>query len=563
MKIKIHNPIIGILFFISNAIYSQVTTIDYLSAGLSTTDCNVFSPSSTVIGGVLHSSWAGGVEYATNSGIELSTTFSTNSAGTAFFINYDFMPNHRYTISITAEGNGQNVYLAASVLNSFNSYPSSGSSSCSTDPNVSIYPHVGIANFSTYLSTTFSTYTFSFNITGSTTYQYLLIWANEGNLSLNTASISKIEITAQSFNITPSTVSYACGTTLPQTFEINNPNGIPSVTQYIWNLGTNNNWLYNGSPAAATISTGTIPTITLTPKCGKKQSNVYATITAGGIDFLTTNTASISISQPSLSINGESSICNGSTSYTINGLVCKSKITWTQPPQGFGTLNNTTTSTTTYTTGTSNGNFTLTSNVKSCDVTQTVTKNIHVGSYLSTDYIFNGNNGSNYWCPNNNYTFGVGPNEGVPAATNFVWTVPTGWTTIYIGSTYIVIRSPSGTTPATGSLSVTFNEPCGAQLNKNFFLAYNATSCSGKKAFFSISPNPASSSILVKFDDFSLENNKGKIQITDLLGNIKSTLNLINNKPIKISVLELMNGNYIIKLFDGTFWHAEHLIVQH
>ena len=290
---------------IINSTFSQVTTIDYLSAGLSTTDCNVFSPNTTVIGGVLHSSWAGGVTYVTNSGIALATTFSP-ATGTAYYLNYNFTPNYRYTISITAKRGGQNVYLAASVLNSLNSNPTSGTSSCSSDPDVSTYPLVGVANFATFLSSTSTTYTFSFSISGSTTYPYLLIWANQGNLSLNEAYISKIVITPQSFSVTPSTVSYACGSTTPQTFTVSNPNGIPAISNYVWNLRANNNWLYNGSPAASSISTGTIPNITLTPKCGTKQSSVYATVTAGGLDYRTINTATVSIGQPSLSISGVS-----------------------------------------------------------------------------------------------------------------------------------------------------------------------------------------------------------------------------------------------------------------
>lgn len=52
----------------SGIAFSQTTTINYLTSGLSTTACNVFNPNVT-INGITHSSHAGGVTFNSTSGI--------------------------------------------------------------------------------------------------------------------------------------------------------------------------------------------------------------------------------------------------------------------------------------------------------------------------------------------------------------------------------------------------------------------------------------------------------------------------------------------------------------
>lgn len=85
--------------------FSQTTTINYLSSGLSTSACNVFS-SSVNINGVQHYSHAGGVTFNTTNGIILTTVPTGSSAGgTAYIIQGNFTPNDKYDIAITAKGN--------------------------------------------------------------------------------------------------------------------------------------------------------------------------------------------------------------------------------------------------------------------------------------------------------------------------------------------------------------------------------------------------------------------------------------------------------------------------
>lgn len=105
--------------------YSQTTTIDYLATGLSTTACNVFNPQVT-LNGVVHKSYAGGVNFSSSLGIGLSTTPQASPPGaTAYVINYNFIPGTKYDIAITALGNPA-IYLRTSVVPNFTQFPTNG-----------------------------------------------------------------------------------------------------------------------------------------------------------------------------------------------------------------------------------------------------------------------------------------------------------------------------------------------------------------------------------------------------------------------------------------------------
>ena len=80
--------------------YSQTTTFNYLNSSLSTSACNVFNPAVNV-NSISHSSHAGGVSFNATNGLILSTTpKSSPQGGTAFVINYTFVPGNYYNISI-------------------------------------------------------------------------------------------------------------------------------------------------------------------------------------------------------------------------------------------------------------------------------------------------------------------------------------------------------------------------------------------------------------------------------------------------------------------------------
>lgn len=117
----------------SSTTFAQTKTFDYLNAGFSTSDCNVFDPTAVIIDGVTHSSWAGGVNFNATLGIGLSTQQKTSPASsTAFLINYNFLTGIKYDIKITAKGNAD-VFLKACVVENITSFVTNSQTSCSLD----------------------------------------------------------------------------------------------------------------------------------------------------------------------------------------------------------------------------------------------------------------------------------------------------------------------------------------------------------------------------------------------------------------------------------------------
>lgn len=184
-------------------------------------------------------------------------------------------------------------------------------------------------------------------------------------------------------------------------------------------------------------------------------------------------------------------------------------------------------------------------------------KTIDVVPFTSSDYALVGNNGSMYWCPNQTTSFSVS-GQG---ATNYNWSLPTAWTMINNGGSYIVVRAPSSTYPPTGTLSVTVTEPCGTLIAINKFLAYSSSACSPSIPY-TLYPSPAST--YVNIEVTNSQTNIAAVQITDMYGNI-----LINNQysgnytGVQIGVYALQNGPKIAKIYSGAQWYSIQFTVTH
>lgn len=184
-------------------------------------------------------------------------------------------------------------------------------------------------------------------------------------------------------------------------------------------------------------------------------------------------------------------------------------------------------------------------------------KTIDVVPFTSSDYTLVGNNGSMYWCPNQTTSFSVS-GQG---ATNYNWSLPTAWTMINNGGSYVVVRAPSSTYPPTGTLSVSVTEPCGTIIAINKFLAYSSSACSPSIPF-TLYPSPAST--YVNIEVTNSQTNIAAVQITDMYGNI-----LINNQysgnytGVQIGVYALQNGPKIAKIYSGTQWYSIQFTVTH
>lgn len=559
----------GTFIIICQTLSAQTTTFNYLTSGLNSSDCNVFDPVAIKISNYYHYPYAGGVGFNVNNGLSLFTKATPSPAGTAFYIDFLFSSNYKYTITITAKGSCSNcgLLLRTGVLSSLNGFPTAGGGLCTPDGNVTNYQYSGAGSSANAVTTQNTDYNIpEFTVSGNPLPSKFFIWSKGGNTSLDVIYISKIVITqtpVASFNITPATISYACGTTSAKTFTINNSAGTPGITNYSWTLGTNNGWRHNGSNAPSTISTGTTNTITLTPICGALQKPISAIVTANSINYNTSNIVTPSITPPVLSINGATSLCSGQTNYSITGLVCNSTIAWTPPPSNLATLSSLNSSPTGLTKGNSSGNFTLSATVSSCSQPQIVSLPVHVGQYTADDYILDGNGGSNYYCINKTYSFSLLSKPGTSAgATNYVWTIPAGWTMVYNGGQYIAIKAPSTTSPPSGTLSVSFTETCGSTLTKNFYLAYSSSACTSLKRIFNLSPNPASSFINIERTNSDFNFAKAKIQIVDMFGNVRLS-SIWDGETKRISTTALKNGQYFIKVYVDQKLYSDVFLIQH
>lgn len=358
-----------------------------------------------------------------------------------------------------------------------------------------------------------------------------------------------------------------CGEQPAITFSVSNTTGITCISGYTWNVGPG--WrLPNGSLSPATAySTGAANSITLTPDCGKALGTVAAVITAGGTLYNSADFVTTPVIQTS-KITGIPYLCNGNTTYTITPLPCNSSVLWTAPSSSLGVLSSLTTVPTTLTYAGTSGYIDLKASLTACGVTTALVLPIHVGNFSANDYSIGWNNGTPpYYCLNQNITFTL---SGGGLGTGYSWSNPSAtvlprWTKQYQSNNIAVYKTPtSGGYPPTGSVGVQFSEPCGTPLSKYFQVVYSSSYCGTASSPYSITPNPASSTITIACISLQTYCNIAQVQITDIYGTVKSNQSWPNtNQQVQMPVSFLPNGTYIAKVYSGTQWYSNTFIVQH
>lgn len=213
--------------------------------------------------------------------------------------------------------------------------------SCSPDPNVTNYSTVGYGQLSTVTATSSTTYTIpTFSLPGGTSSsQYLIVWASGGrsNLTLDALSISQVVIKSTptaAFTITPQSVSIPCGSSTTQTFTVNNVNNTTGTLSYDWNLGsTTNGWIYNGSLAPATFTTSTNSIQLTSSSSAASLSNVGVTVKVNGVNNLTLgSTVNLANSVTyNFSVSGPDLICN-TADYFVPNLPAGASVIWVINP---------------------------------------------------------------------------------------------------------------------------------------------------------------------------------------------------------------------------------------
>ncbi|MBK6937896.1 MAG: hypothetical protein IPH18_14185 [Chitinophagaceae bacterium] len=363
---------------------------------------------------------------------------------------------------------------------------------------------------------------------------------------------------ALTISASPNTV--ACGSTSPVVFTIDNTSSLTGITGYMWELGNNNNWTYNGSPAPSSIYT-TTNTLTLSPVCGTSLVSPSASVVltnAGNTCNIPVPAPTLTVTAPSLSIQGTQSLCSGTENYLIVGAPCNSPAIWSiEPGTGIANLNSTN-GVSTSLTKVSDGKIVLTAKVASCATEYPVTLPIQVGTYTSSDFTLTASSGSNgylSWCPNTTYGFTLGG-----PASNYSWYYPTGWTPNYISGYICAIRSPSTSYPPTGDVSCTFTEPCGTTISKTIFVAYSSSGCSPiTEPAYTYWPNPVTYSISVSVSSA----NMGLITIRAIeIVNASNYMTVFSQNygtgvtNTSVTTYYYQPGNYLLRVYDGTTWRT-------
>lgn len=377
--------------------------------------------------------------------------------------------------------------------------------------------------------------------------------------------IKKVTITetppSVSFTL-PTTTSFACGSTTPQTFTVTNVYGTAGITDYTWNLvSASNNWLYNGNPVAQTISTGTTGSISLTPICGAMQTNVFATITANGKTY-NTNTTTVSATSPAMSINGTDAICSGNSSYQIDGLPCNSTVAWSLTP-ATGVVTSSTNNNQITLTKTGVGVITLTATITNTCAPDTLTKLIAVGTPAVTIT----GPGSVCACQCCNYFTAT----DIPGAT-YNWSVSptTGNSVSPAGNQAEVIIT------GTANLTVQAIITCGtASATRRIFLTPANQCHAGCSIAYTITPNPAQNNIIIGLLNTQINKATGKqtgyqvsgiksVQIYDLSGYLVKQQQTSGNKTeqVNMDVSSLRKGTYSIVISDGQIIETHKVIIQ-
>lgn len=508
------------------------------------------------------------------------------SKGARYRIAYNFKANYSYIIYVTAAaventlGFPTGPFLRLDVNNN----GGGGSTGCNGPETVN-YNAGGNPAAVKLSSDNFQEFQFVFPPLG--TQPTLEVTAfPEINGGTKTVRIRKIRIVetppAATFTITPSPIPIFCGIANPITLTINNMNNTPGVTGYTWNLGANNNWLYNGNPAPATIAT-TTNTLTLTPVCNITPGNISATVSVGTLSYQT-NTATVSFSNnpPSLVISGQDEFCT-SANYTLPGTAtCGASIAWSlQPLNNFPTpvsLSCTNCQTTTLTKV--NGGTALlraTVTFPNCNSTGIYEKYIGVGVPQFRGWYNSPTNSQeplNPWTRANLeatnlacYGTYITTSTDITANANVVWQqsgIPAGMQWYQTGNNLRFIFFDIN---QEAFFTVTITNSCGTTSIRYRFTSVG-DNCSGGGLRVQISPNPATSTINVSLtdkSDLAKQKEITEIHLVDKMGNVKQKWSYgkgSGNQTRQINVSSFPADIYAIIVFDGANWTSEKFIKQ-
>ena len=214
---------------------------------------------------------------------------------------------------------------------------------------------------------------------------------------------------------------------------------VNNASEYIWTLPSG--WTGTSTTNSIDVNTGT---------SGSGNISVQAKNDCG---TSSTKTLAVSVNpgtpaQPGI-ISGTAEVCPGvSQTYSITAVTGASSYVWTLPNGWTGTS---TTNSITVTSGTSGGNITVkATNDCGTSAEQTLAVTVKAGTPAAPGLV----SGSNLVCPGSPETYSISPVSG---ATEYIWTLPSGWTGSSTSESIIVTPAQSGN----GNITVKAKNDCG------------------------------------------------------------------------------------------------------
>lgn len=240
-----------------------------------------------------------------------------------------------------------------------------------------------------------------------------------------------------------------------------------------------NGWLYNGTPAPATIVT-TANTVTLTPVCQATHANIAVSVTAGGNNYPGANSSSVTTTAPVYTVTGDEIICSGSKTYSINALPCGATVAWTSSNPSLASVSASGNPATVTRNGTGNGTVLISGVIAGSCGTASVSKSVAVGSQPTSTLFAD-------W--DNPLKIIVGA-DAVTGATSYRWYI----NNVFVkATTYFNASIPyNGDCSTNVTVGVDVVTPCGT--SSRVYTTIGTAPCDN---FYIIAPNPAQDMITI------------------------------------------------------------------
>lgn len=293
-----------------------------------------------------------------------------------------------------------------------------------------------------------------------------------------------------------------------------------------------------------------------------RLSNWLDPTSNGATTTNTTNVSSLPPSVPTLNISGSNTICTSET-YTLTGLPAGMPVTWSVYPLSPNYVSLTPNGQSVTANYVSDGTFTLIATVNSCHVTS---KMIRSGNYSWPNISVYG-------------PTSVGCGEYVMYSTAnlpgvyYDWYYPSDWTLAYGQGTYyvgmIAPSYPYSSSPV--DIGVNIYDVCG--YNNGYVTVYpSCGSFRNAVTHYSVSPNPASSTVTVSVKKDRLSKNANpngpavsgnitEVTIYDQTGAVKKRQRFGKTSTAVLNVSNLTTGIYFIEISDGVNKERQQLAI--